>query len=154
LLFDGSNYNLPRPADGMTAPLPHINTQKFKFMKKIIVASIALAIVFVSACGLVKTVTSTTTIAPNEQFVLGNNEHRSFRVEVENTSRATLDVYKAPINGGKHSPQQVKPSEKVSIDVDANTALVIGNPSEKKIDVRLNVYKESNLSMGYEQKKD
>jgi len=107
----------------------------------------ALAIL-VSSCAL----NSNTTIKPNDSFVLGNNEHGSFKVKLKNVSKNELEVYHAPIDGGKHSPQNVKPDESTRIKVDKNTALVIENKSADTASVDLKVTGDVGLSMGYKNK--
>lgn len=46
---------------------------------------------------------STTTIKSNEQFLLGNNPHRTFRVRLKNLSAGEIKIHRAPISGGRHS---------------------------------------------------
>jgi hypothetical protein len=101
---------------------------------------------FFSAC---KTLTSTTTIKPNEKFVLGNNEHGKAKVKLKNISPNDIEVYHAPINGGKHSSQWVKPKETVIVYIEKNTALVIANVSSVQASVELFVTGDLGLSMGY-----
>ena len=107
---------------------------------------LATVVFFFSAC---KTLTSTTTIKPNESFVLGNNEHGTAKVKLKNISPNDIEVYHAPINGGKHSSQIVKPKETVIIKVEKNTALVIANVSSLQASVELFVTGDLGLSMGY-----
>lgn len=110
------------------------------------IALLLTVVVFISAC---KTLTSTTTIKPNEKFVLGNNEHGKAKVKLKNISPNDIEVYHAPINGGKHSAQIVKPQETVMITVEKNTALVIANISNLQASVELFVTGDLGLSMGY-----
>lgn len=108
----------------------------------------AIAIVVLSAsCAL----TSNTTINPNDSFVLGNNEHGSFKVKLQNAGTQNLEVYHAPIAGGRHSGQTVKPQQRVTVKVSSNTALVIANASGDNASVNLKVTGDVGLSMGYKQ---
>lgn len=84
-----------------------------------------------------------------DSFILGNNQHGSFKVRLENTSPSTIEVYLAPINGGKHSFQTINPKEIVSVKVSANTALVIQNKSTDTASVKLKATGDVGLSMGY-----
>lgn len=93
---------------------------------------------------------SNTTIKANDSFILGNNQHGTFKVKLENVSKNNLEIYHAPIAGGKHSTVIVKPNEKVSLKVDANTALFIQNKSKEEASVNLKVVGDLNLSMGYQ----
>ncbi|HAK12939.1 MAG TPA: hypothetical protein DIW54_00520 [Chitinophagaceae bacterium] len=68
---------------------------------------------------------------------------------MENTSNSSIEVYLAPINGGKHSFQTVNPKEIVSVKVAANTALVIQNKSTDTASVKLKASGDVGLSMGY-----
>ncbi len=112
-------------------------------MKKLI-AAVVIVLFFVS-CSL----QSYTTIKPLESFVLGNNEHGRFKVKMRNLSNNDLQVYHAPINGGRHSSQNVKPNERVTVKVEKNTSLVIDNKSKDTASVDLNVTGDIGLSMGY-----
>jgi hypothetical protein len=100
----------------------------------------------VSACG---TLTSTTTIDANNSFVLGNNRHGTFSVRLKNISEEDIELHRAPIDGGRHSFETVKPGKTVKVSVDKNTALVIDNKSTKKANVELFVTGDTGLSMGY-----
>lgn len=117
-------------------------------MKKLIIASIALML-FVSSCSVFSSLNSNTVIKPNDSFILGNNEHGSFKVQLKNVSKNDLNVYHAPVGGGRHSGQTVKPNESVTIKVDRNTALVIQNATPDTASVDLKVTGDLGLSMGY-----
>ncbi len=111
---------------------------------KTILTTLALTLLL-SSCAL----TSNTTIKPNDSFVLGNNQHGSFKVKLKNVSKDNLEVYHAPIEGGKHSSQKVKPNEYATVKVDRNTALIISNASKDTASVDLKVTGDTGLSMGY-----
>ena len=111
---------------------------------KTILTTLALA-TLLSACSL----TSNTIIKPKDSFVLGNNQHGSFKVKLKNVSKNNLEVYHAPITGGKHSSQNVKPNEYATVKVDRNTALIISNASKDTASVDLKVTGDIGLSMGY-----
>ncbi len=110
----------------------------------IVITALILVTMF-SACSI----TSQTTIKPKDSFVLGDNKHGSFRVALKNISEQEVEVYKAPIDGGTHSYQIVKPKKSVKVSVDRNTALVISNKSSDTVDVQLKVTGDTGLSMGY-----
>lgn len=100
----------------------------------------------ISACS---TLTSTTSIDANNSFVLGNNQHGTFSVRLKNISEEDIELHRAPIDGGRHSFETVKPGETIKVNVDKNTALVIDNKSTKKASVELFVTGDTGLSMGY-----
>ena len=112
-------------------------------MKKLF-TTIAIVVFFVS-CSL----QSNTIIKPFESFVLGNNQHGNFKVKMRNISKNELELYHAPINGGRHSSQIVKPNKRVTVRVDKNTSLVINNKSKDTASVDLHVTGDLGLSMGY-----
>jgi hypothetical protein len=116
-------------------------------MKKIIAVSFLL--VFISSCSIFSTLNSNTSIKPNESFVLGNNEHGSFKVVLKNISNNDLRLVMAPISGGTHSPLIVAPNEIVKVKADKNTALIIENKSAEPANVTLKVTGDIGLSMGY-----
>jgi hypothetical protein len=115
-------------------------------MKKLF-TPIAL-VIFIIACSF-GTIKSNTTIKPYDQFILGNNEHGKFKVRLTNNSKKDIEVYHAPIGGGKHSGQIVKPNETVTVKIDKNTALIIDNSSADTVTVSLKVTGDVGLSMGY-----
>jgi hypothetical protein len=114
---------------------------------KIFIA-IFLFISLMTSCSL----TSTTYIKPNESFVLGNNQHGKFSVKLKNISTTNLTIWMMPIDGGKHSPIDVKPNETVKVKVDKNTALTIENNHPSEASVELVVKGDTGLSMGYKSK--
>lgn len=108
------------------------------------------AILFlVTSCGVFGSLTSNTTIKPNESFVLGNNEHGTFKVKLKNVSNHDLQISMAPITGGTHSPITVSPNETVTVKAERNTAIVIENKSNEGASVDLYVTGDTGLSMGY-----
>lgn len=95
---------------------------------------------------------STTTIKSKEQFLLGNNPHRSFRVKLKNISGSEIEVHRAPIDGGRHSGQVIASGETIRVRVESNTALVISNNTTDEVSVQLTVRGDTGLSMGYSKK--
>lgn len=100
----------------------------------------------VAACG---TLTSTTTIEARKSFVLGNNTHGVFSVRLKNVSQTNVVLHHAPITGGRHSFETVKPGEVIRVKVERDTALVIENQSEGQVSVELFVTGDTGLSMEY-----
>jgi len=116
-------------------------------MKNLIIAS--LLILFTSSCSIFNSLYSTTTIKPKESFVLGDNKHGKFSVKIRNLSTNTIQVHRAPINGGNHSFIDIKPNESIKVKVGRNTAFVIANASNQNASVSLVVKGDVGLSMGY-----
>jgi hypothetical protein len=114
---------------------------------KLMMAAIAL-VTFMASCSL----TSNTTIEPKKQFVLGNNEHGSFKVKMKNVSSQQVEVYQAPLGGGRHSGSTVQPGQSVTVKVQRNTALIVNNQSADTVSVYLKVTGDMGLSMGYNNK--
>lgn len=106
-------------------------------------------ILTLTSCSVFGSLTSNTIIKPNDSFILGNNEHGSFKVKLKNISNHDIKVFMAPIEGGTHSPVVVKPKETVNINAERNTALVIENKSNQEASVDLYVTGDTGLSMGY-----
>lgn len=116
-------------------------------MKTIItLAFFALA---VTSCNVFGSLTSNTIIKPNDSFVLGNNEHGTFKVKLKNVSNNDLRIFMAPIKGGSHSPMVVSPNKTIIVKAEKNTALVIENKSNEQASVDLYVTGDTGLSMGY-----
>ena len=115
---------------------------------KAIISTIALTLI-VTSCSIFSPLTSNTSIKPNESFVLGNNEHGTFKVKLKNVSNHDLQIHMAPITGGSHSPNTVSPNETVTVKANRNTALIIENKSNEAASVDLYVTGDTRLSMGY-----
>jgi hypothetical protein len=111
-----------------------------------------VACLFLTACQYLPftQLTSTTTIGGNDAFLLGNNPHGSFTVSLKNLADTEIKVWRCPIDGGQHSPVQVKPNERITVHVEKNTALRIDNSSAISVDVLLKVKGDTGLSMGYQ----
>ena len=119
-------------------------------MKNFIV-TVALAIL-TSSCGIFSSLNSNTSIKPNDSFVLGDNEHGTFKVKLKNVSKNDITIYKAPLAGGTHSPEIIAPNETTTVKVDSNTALVFQNKSNEYASVDLKVTGDLGLSMTYKNK--
>ncbi|NBB23341.1 hypothetical protein GVN20_28580 [Runella sp. CRIBMP] len=115
-------------------------------MKKLLSAFIITLGFITTSC---RTLTSTTTIKAQDSFVLGNNEHGKFSVKLKNVSANEVQLWKAPIGGGRHSPVTVKPNETIKTKLSKNTALRIENKSNEQVAVELLVKGDTGLSMGY-----
>ena len=119
-------------------------------MKKIVITLICgFSAFFMVSCGIFGSLTSTTTIGPQNSFVLGNNQHGAFSVDLKNISPNPLKIHLAPIDGGTHTPLVVQPNQKASLKVDRNTAVVIANQFNENANVELKVHGDTGLSMGY-----
>lgn len=115
---------------------------------KTIITTLVLGILLTS-CSIFSSLNSNTSIKPNDSFILGNNEHGTFKVKLKNVSNHELKIFMAPIAGGTHSPVMVKPNETLTVKAERNTALVIENKSDEAASVDLYVTGDTELSMGY-----
>ena len=114
-------------------------------MKNLILSAVALLLLSASC----RTLGSTTYIKSYDAFILGNNKHGAFSVKLKNVSANDLELWRAPIEGGQHSPLTVKPNETVKVSVEKNTALKIENKNNEQATVELLVKGDTGLSMGY-----
>jgi hypothetical protein len=110
------------------------------------IATALIVLLFTISC---KTLTATTTIEANNSFVLGNNTHRPFSVQLKNISKSDIVVHQEPISGGQHSFETVKPRQTLHVYADKDTGLVIENKSDRQAQVELFVKGDTGLSMGY-----
>lgn len=124
------------------------NVHKLQHMYKKLIGIFALTLALFSFVAS-RTLHSTTYIKANDAFVLGNNEHGKFHVNVTNTSRYELTIWQYPIDGGRHSPLTLKPAGTAKIDVDKNTGIHIENNANEEVAVKLKVKGDVGLSMGY-----
>jgi hypothetical protein len=125
-----------------------LNKMKCRCGAKKLIAIITIVIATTS-CSMFKSVTSNTTIQPNDSFVLGDNVHGQFSVRLKNVSKNTITVYHAPNDGGKHTFDTVKTNQTIKVKVEPNTALVVENKSNEVASVDLLVKGDTGLSMGY-----
>jgi hypothetical protein len=116
-------------------------------MKKVITTIVLAATI--TSCSVFGSLTSNTTINPNESFALGNNEHGTFKVQLKNVSNHNLKIVMAPIAGGTHSPIIVSPNESIKVKAERNTAIIIENKSYEAASVDLYVTGDTGLSMTY-----
>jgi len=123
----------------------HFTFLKLQFTMKYFF-TICIAFLVLTSCS---TLHSTTIIKPMDSFILGNNKHNSFKVKLTNISKNDIEIHKAPIDGGQHSFEVVKPNALVSLKVESNTALFIQNKSNDTAFVKLKVTGDLGLSMGY-----
>ena len=114
-------------------------------MKKLLLSYLTITLISTS-CSTLK---STTYIKANEAFVLGNNKHGEFHVKLKNASSNILELWEAPIDGGRHSQLIIKPNETIKVKVEKNTALRINNNNTKEAKIELFVKGDTGLSMGY-----
>jgi hypothetical protein len=115
-------------------------------MKSIVFCCCLLAL---SACSVFSTLTSTTEIGPQNSFILGQNQHGAYHVNMKNISNHTLQVRLTPSDGNPQPLVNVKSREKVSLKVDRNTKLEVINDSPNPAKVELLVNGDTGLSMGY-----
>jgi hypothetical protein len=115
---------------------------------KNLITTLALSIV-VSSCSVFGSLTSNVSIKANESFVLGNNEHGTFKAKIKNVSNHPVTIVMRPIDGGSHSPQTVMPNESATVKTERNTALVIENKSNEAASIDLKVNGDTGLSMDY-----
>lgn len=108
-----------------------------------------LSIFFCTSCLPFASLNSTTQIKANDAFILGDNIHEKFTAKVTNTSKFELTLWQYPIDGGRHSPVNLKASSEVKVKVNENTALRIENKANEEVTVKLKVYGDTGLSMGY-----
>lgn len=105
-----------------------------------------------TSCLSLGTLHSTTYIKAEDAFILGDNEHGTFRATVTNTSQVAIDIWQYPLAGGKHSLVTLRPSEKAKLKVDANTSIHIENSSKEQVAVKLKVKGDVGLNMSYREK--
>ena len=106
-----------------------------------------LACISLGSCAL----HSTTYIKPNDAFILGANEHGSFKVDVENTSQNPITAEVYSLDKTILSKASISPSKQGHIKVSRDNAVHIINSSADTIAVRLKVKGDLNLGMEYRQ---
>ncbi|MFN5169939.1 MAG: hypothetical protein ACK5DD_09950 [Cyclobacteriaceae bacterium] len=102
-----------------------------------------------AGCAVFQTINSVTSIDANNSFVLGNNAHNPFRVQLTNISQFPVVVYQKPLTGEAVLAKTVAPGQSIEIRNEKNTALIIENQHNERVDVKLKVWGDTNLSMNY-----
>ena len=138
-------YKLNQPGNSGIAPSTHHANPNQSAPTKSAFFACVILVHFTSACS---SITSNTIIKPKDSFILGKNQHGAFEVKLKNVSKTALDVYHAPVDGGKHSLQAVQPGEQITAKVERNTALIIENKSDQSASVDLTITGDTGLSMG------
>jgi Putative auto-transporter adhesin, head GIN domain len=105
--------------------------------------------ILVTSCSVFGSLTTNVTIKANENFVLGNNEHGTFKARIKNVSNHAITIAMHPINGGSYSPETILPNESTTVKTERNTALVIENKSDDSASIDLHINGDTGLSMGY-----
>lgn len=116
-------------------------------MKKSLAFTAMIAVTF--SCGVFGSLQSNTSIKPLETFVLGNNEHGTFRTHLKNEGVTVLKICQKPITGGSYSPVLVNPKQSIEVKTEKNTALIIENTGDAYASVTLKVKGDLNLGMAY-----
>jgi hypothetical protein len=115
-------------------------------MKNVLFLLVSVSLL-ATAC---RSLTSVTTIKANESFVLGNNPHRGYSVELENTAKYDLTIIQSDLDGVVKSTMVAQPKKKITLKIAPNTVLRIENKANKSADVALKVVGDTGLSMGYQ----
>jgi hypothetical protein len=106
--------------------------------------------ILVSSCSIFNSLESNTSIKPKDSFVLGNNEHGKFKVQLKNVSNHPVEIHFAPIAGGTYSYQTISINEVVETKVPKNTAIVIENKSSEYASIDIKATGDLNLGMGFQ----
>jgi hypothetical protein len=115
---------------------------------KTVITTILLAVT-ITSCSVFGSLTSNISIKANESFVLGNNEHGTFKARIKNVSNHSITIVMRLIDGGSYSPETILPNESTTVKTARNTALVIENKSDDAASVDLHVNGDTGLTMGY-----
>ncbi|MBD1210904.1 MAG: hypothetical protein H9535_20940 [Ignavibacteria bacterium] len=119
-------------------------------MKKIIIALASSALVCIQSCA---SLFSTTTIEPNKSFVLGEGLHAAYDAQIQNVSTSDIDVIIVDNEGKQNSLGLLKVGEQKNYSVPANMAVRFKNTSEISASIKIALFGDSNLSMGYKNNK-
>lgn len=116
-------------------------------MKKYLIVFILMIVI--TSCGIFNSLTSTTTIKPNDSFVLGKNQHSSFKAKVTNLSQVDIELYEITLDGILGNKIILKPSKTIILAVEKNIGIVVENKSNNTINVGIKVTGDTGLTMGY-----
>ena len=113
----------------------------------------AIASPVAQSCAVLNTINSTTLIKPQQTFILGEGEHPSYSVALTNVGTTLLIVTTTDRSGTTTPVANLKPNDKGSYKIPANTAAKIKNDGKVQGTVKIRAQGAvsfSNLSMGYD----
>jgi hypothetical protein len=113
-------------------------------VKKIIFFILIQACLF-TAC---RVLTSATSIAPAQSFVLGEGKHGSYTAQVKNASNSEVEVFQNQDNQ-QTSLGLLKPGEQTTYQVSANTMVIFKNLGKRQATLNIRLNGDTSLSMGY-----
>lgn len=123
---------------------------KFKNMNKIILYAILL-IIIASSCSRFSSLSSVTTIAPAEAFVLGKGKHGSYNAEIKNIGKVDVEITQSNEEGVKTSLGILKVGDTKKCPVNKNTSVSFKNSSNsQEATIKIYAQGDTSLSMGYE----
>lgn len=121
-------------------------------MKKILICIMILA--SLQACQVFQSLSSTTYIAPNQSFVLGQGKHGSYSATIKNVGNDLIEVIQVDEQGVKNSLGTLQIGEKKSYQVNPNHTIIFKNRSTQKQGiVEIFGRGDTSLSMGYQENK-
>lgn len=119
-------------------------------MKKFMSALVFLLVIVAQSCA---SLTSTTQIDAQRSFVLGEGTHFAYTAKVHNVSLLDIEVFTKSIDGNENSLGVLKVGEQKTYAVPANTAVRFKNSADFSASIKVVIYGDSNLSMGYKDNK-
>jgi hypothetical protein len=119
-------------------------------MKKFMSALVFLLVIVAQSCA---SLTSTTQIDAQRSFVLGEGTHFAYTAQVHNVSLLDIEVLTKSIDGNENSLGVLKVGEQKIYAVPANTAVQFKNSADFSASIKVVIYGDSNLSMGYKDNK-
>lgn len=97
------------------------------------------------------TLNSVTSIDPQQSFVLGKGIHGRYKAKVKNVGNHPIEVFVQPQNEMAFSLGLLKPGDKTTYSIKANSTVILTNKGSASAEVKLNVKGDTNLSMSYQQ---
>lgn len=117
-------------------------------MKKIIFFWIAAPSCY--SCSMLTSLNSNTSIDPKGRFVLGNDLHGPFKLQLQNVSDHHVSYYLLSNNTILQDSRKILDiGQSCSLKVPRNIGIVIENTAEKKASINLKANGDLNLSMTY-----
>ncbi len=98
---------------------------------------------------LLDTLTSTTTIEPNQSFVLGGGKHDSYNAKITNKGKVDIEVFTERENEERKSLGVLKPNDRSEYSVAKNTKVIFKNLGDKTATIGIKLLGDTGLSMGY-----
>ena len=119
------------------------------FVKGFIMKNLVVALVLAALTQSCASLFSYTTIDPNRSFMLGEGNHGAYSAKITNDSFVEVEVFTIGAESTETSLGVLKTGVQQTFNVPANTAVRFKNGSALPAAIKISLFGDPNMSMGY-----